>query len=48
MDLVLIIIILVVLFGGGFGYSRWGYRGGIGIGSILLIVLVIYLLLGYR
>jgi hypothetical protein len=31
------------LFGGGFGYSRWGYGGGIGIGGILLIVLVVYL-----
>lgn len=24
MDLILIIIILVLLFGGGFGYRRWG------------------------
>ena len=25
---------------------RWGYGGGIGIGGILLIVLVVYLLIG--
>ena len=35
------------LFGGGFGYSRYGYRGGIGIGGILLIILILYLLLGH-
>src|SRR5882724_8952707 len=38
--------ILVLLFGGGFGYRRWGYGGGIGIGGILLIVLIVYLLVG--
>ena len=36
----------VLLFGGGFGYHRWGYGGGIGIGGILLIVLIVYLLFG--
>jgi hypothetical protein len=46
MDLILIIIILFLLFGGGFGYHRWGYSGGLGIGGILLIVLVVYLLVG--
>jgi hypothetical protein len=43
---------LLVLGGGGgyFGHSRWGYRGGagIGLGTILLIVLVVYLLGGLR
>ena len=34
------------VFGGGFGYRRWGYGGGIGIGGILLIVLIVYLLFG--
>jgi len=29
MDLILIILILFILFGGGFGYSCWGYGGGI-------------------
>ena len=37
---------LVLLFRGGFGYRRWGYGGGIGIGGILLIVLIVYLLIG--
>jgi hypothetical protein len=37
----------LILLGGGFGYSRYGYRGGIGIGGILLIVLIIHLLLGH-
>ena len=46
MDLILIVLLLVLVFGGGLGYSRWGYSGGIGIGGILLIVLVVYLLLG--
>src|ERR1700730_11843941 len=45
MDLILIVLILILLFGGGFGYSRWGYGGGIG--GILLIVLVVYLLVGH-
>jgi hypothetical protein len=46
--LILIIILLLVLGGGGgyYGHRRWGYRGGAGIGlsTILLIVLVAYLL----
>jgi hypothetical protein len=33
-------------FGGGFGYRRWGYGGGIGIGGILLIILIVYLFFG--
>jgi hypothetical protein len=49
MTLIILIVVLVLLFGGGggyYGYSRWGYRGGagIGLGTILLIVLVCYLL----
>jgi hypothetical protein len=49
MTLIIVIIVLVLLFGGGggyYGYNRWGYRGGagIGLGTILLIVLVCYLL----
>ena len=47
MDLILIVIVLLLIFGGGFGYSRWGTSGGIGIGGILLVILVIYLLLGH-
>ena len=47
MDLILIILIIVLLFGGGFGYSRWGHRGGLGIGGVLLILLIVYLLVGH-
>jgi hypothetical protein len=42
MNLILIVLILLLLFGGGLGFSKWGPRGGIGIGGILLIVLVVY------
>jgi hypothetical protein len=46
--LILIIILLLVLGGGGgyYGHSRWGYRGGagIGLGTILIILLIAYLL----
>jgi len=45
--LLLLIILLLVLGGGGgyYGHSRWGYRGGtgIGMGTILLVLLVVYL-----
>jgi hypothetical protein len=50
--MLLLLILLVLLFGGGggyYGYSRWGYGGGFGIlGTVLLIVLVVYLLGGIR
>ena len=46
--MLLLIIILILLFGGGggyYGYSRWGYGGGLGVlGTVLLIVLILYLL----
>jgi hypothetical protein len=46
--LILLIVLLLVLGGGGgyYGHSRWGYRGGagIGLGTILVILLVAYLL----
>ena len=46
-NVLLLIILLVLLFGGGggyYGYSRWGYGGGLGIGgTVLLIVLLLYL-----
>ena len=46
-SMLLLIIVLLLLFGGGggyYGYSRWGPRGGLGIGgTILLIVVVLYL-----
>jgi hypothetical protein len=46
--LILPIVLLLVLGGGGayYGHTRWGYRGGagIGLGTILLILLVAYML----
>jgi hypothetical protein len=44
MELILIILLLVVLFGGGFGFYRVGYyrQGGpVGIGGVLGLLLVI-------
>ena len=45
--LLLLILLLLLLGGGGgyYGHRRWGYRGGagVGLGTILLIVLIIYL-----
>jgi len=50
--MLLIILILVLLFAGGggyYGYSRWGAGGGLGIvGTVLLILLAVYLLGGLR
>ena len=41
--LLLIIILLLLLGGGGYyGYGRWGYGGGLG--AILLVLLLAYLL----
>ena len=47
--LIMLIIVLVLIFGGGggyYGYSRWGAGGGtvIGLGTVLVILLVCYLL----
>ena len=48
MNLLLIILVILLLFGGGgfYGYSTLGpgFGGGIGLGGILLIILVVYLL----
>ena len=46
MDLILIILIILLLFGGRFGYRRYGYRGGMGIGGLLLLILLLYLIFG--
>jgi hypothetical protein len=46
--MLILIIVLLLLFGGGgyYGYGRWGYRGGagIGMGTVLLVLLVAYML----
>jgi hypothetical protein len=47
MLLLLIILILVLGLGGGYyGHSRWGYTGGMGsgVGTVLVVLLVAYLL----
>ncbi len=42
--MILLILVLILLFG-GVGYRSYGYTGGgIGLGGILLILLVCYLL----
>ena len=49
--MLLLLIVLILLFGGGFGY--WGHQNygpwggpGIGLGTVLLILLIIYLVGG--
>ncbi len=46
MDLILIILVVLLLGGGGLGYSQWGPSGGLGVGGLLLLVLVVYLVAG--
>ncbi len=53
--MLLLIILLILIFGiggGWYGYrsndGSWGHAGGIGLGTILLVLLVIYLLGGFR
>ena len=50
--LILIIILLLVFGGGGgyYGYNQWGATGGagIGFGTVLLVILAVYLLGGSR
>ena len=48
-DVLILIIVLLLVFGGGggyYGHRRWGAGGGagIGLGTILLILLIAYLL----
>jgi hypothetical protein len=45
--MLILILLLLLLFGGGFfGYNRYGARGGIGIGGVILVILLLWLLLG--
>lgn len=46
MDLLIVFLVILLLFGGGFGYHQWGVGGGVSIGMVLLIVLIIYVLFG--
>jgi uncharacterized spore protein YtfJ len=52
MLLIIVVLVLVFGFGGGYwGYNRyqgnWAYGGGFGLGSILLVILVLWLLSQY-
>jgi len=50
--MIILIIVLLLVFGGGFGYwgnARWGggqplAGPGIGLGTILVVLLILYLL----
>jgi drug/metabolite transporter (DMT)-like permease len=47
-NMLIIILVLLLIFGGGFGgyygYNRYGPRGGIGIvGLVILIILLVWL-----
>jgi len=50
--LIILIIVLLLVFGGGgyYGYGRWGYRGGagIGLGTVLVVLLIAYMLGMFR
>jgi hypothetical protein len=54
MDLILLIVLLFVLFGGGFGYYRGGYYGrgggygvGGGLGLVLVLLVIVWLARGH-
>ena len=51
--MLILLIVLIILFGGGggyYGHSRWGPSGGarVGLGTVALIVLLVYMLGGLR
>jgi hypothetical protein len=51
--MLILIIVLLLLFGGGggyYGHTRWGPSGGLGIGlgTILFILLIAWMLGGLR
>lgn len=50
--LILLVILLVILGAGGgyYGHNRWGYSGGAGtgLGTIVAVLLVAYLLGAFR
>jgi hypothetical protein len=48
MNLLIIVIVLILLFGGGGFYIGGPIFGGSGLGLVLLICLIIYLLGGFR
>ena len=50
MWLIVLVIVLILAFGGGFYGRRAGYAGygyvGYGLGGLLLVILIVWLLLG--
>jgi hypothetical protein len=52
MSIIIILIILFLIFGGGsayYGYGRWGATGGgLGLGTVLVILAICWLLFGRR
>jgi hypothetical protein len=47
LTMLILLLLLLLIFGGGtFGYSRYGARGGMSIGGVLVVVLLVWLLLG--
>jgi hypothetical protein len=45
MSLLLIVLLVLLLGGGGFSYHTWGpMGGGISVGTVLIIILILYLL----
>lgn len=56
MSLIILVVVCVLLFGGGFGvfaHRQWGEQNGfagpgIGLGTILVIFLLIYLFGGFH
>ena len=48
MNLLLLVVVLLLLFGGGGFYFGGPVIGGCGLGLVLLICLVVYLVGGFR
>lgn len=44
--LILLVFVLVWLFGSHYGYNRWGSGGGLGIGGVILLIFILWLLFG--
>ena len=48
MSLILIVLLLLLVFGGGGGFYYGGPRVGTGIGGLILVLLIVWLLVGSR
>jgi len=50
MELIIVVVLIILVFGGGFyGHRTWGPTGGygIGIGGLVLLLVVLWLLFGH-